>query len=152
MRTCEAGACAVTPAELAAPRGGLVCLTGTERTLKNSGRWEEGSWGNRHIIEGLEVFGKGMFTRNCNAILIAWEARNQVVVALAEKLQLPFRHNGVCQATRAQREVADVFTVCEIMCVWKTRDGCSPKFRGLFKTGRGWRNSLQICRLPLPTL
>src|SRR5688500_6064269 len=60
----------------------------------------------------LEVFGEGNvyaelqrhFDRN-------EEARNQAVVALADKLRLPLlATNGVCQATRAQREVADVFT------------------------------------------
>ncbi len=108
------GECAVTPAELAAHADGLVCLTGTETgPLKKERETGRGAGGNRHIIEWLlEVFGKGNvyaelqrhFDRN-------EEARNQVVVALAEKLQLPLlATNGVCQATRAQREVADVFT------------------------------------------
>lgn len=109
------GECAVTPAELAAHAEGLVCLTGTEtgplKREREMGR--RGDGGNRYIIEWLlEVFGKGNvyaelqrhFDRN-------EEARNQAVVALAEKLQLPLlATNGVCQATLAQREVADVFT------------------------------------------
>ena len=109
------GECAVTPAELAAHAEGLICLTGTEtgplKREREMGR--RGDGGNRYIIEWLlEVFGKGNvyaelqrhFDRN-------EEARNQAVVAIAESLQLPLlATNGVCQATRAQREVADVFT------------------------------------------
>ncbi len=109
------GECAVTPAELAAHAEGLVCLTGTETgPLKREREMGRGKM--RGIVAScewlLEVFGKGNvyaelqrhFDRN-------EEARNQAVVALAEKLQLPLlATNGVCQATLAQREVADVFT------------------------------------------
>ena len=108
------GECAVTPEELAAFAEGLICLTGTDAGPlgrdKQKGRWDDGQI---HILEWLlEVFGKGNvyaelqrhFDRN-------EEVRNQAVVALARKLQLPLlATNGVCQATRAQREVADVFT------------------------------------------
>jgi error-prone DNA polymerase len=109
------GECVVTPAELAAHAEGLVCLTGTETgPLKRDGEMgRRGERDQQHSLEWLlEVFGKGNvyaelqrhFDRN-------EEARNQAVVALAQKLQLPLlATNGVCQATLAQREVADVFT------------------------------------------
>src|SRR5687767_14391416 len=109
------GECAVTPAELAAHAEGLVCLTGAAdgplggaRETRRRGDPEK----MRTVEWLLEVFGKGNvyaelqrhFDRN-------EEARNQAVVALADKLRLPLlATNGVCQATRAQREVADVFT------------------------------------------
>ncbi len=109
------GECAVTPAELAAHAEGLVCLTGTEtgplKREREIGR--RGDGGNRHIIEWLlEVFGKGnVYAELQRHFDRTEEARNQAVVALAEKLQLPLlATNGVCQATPAQREVADVFT------------------------------------------
>ena len=39
------------------------------------------------------------------------EARNQAVVEIARRFSLPLlATNGVCHASRAQREVADVFT------------------------------------------
>jgi len=109
------GECAVTPAEVAAHAEGLVCLTGAAdgplggaRETRRRGDPEK----MRTVEWLLEVFGKGNvyaelqrhFDRN-------EEARNQAVVALADKLRLPLlATNGVCQATRAQREVADVFT------------------------------------------
>ena len=106
------GECAVTPAELASHAEGLICLTGTEDgPLVSGGTRRRGDW--LSSAEWLlEVFGKGNvyaelqrhFDRN-------EESRNQAVVAVAEKLQLPLlATNGVCQATSAQREVADVFT------------------------------------------
>ena len=50
--------------------------------------------------------------RSCNDILIAMKSRAiRPWWQIAEKLQLPLlATNGVCQATPAQREVADVFT------------------------------------------
>ena len=108
------GECAVTPEELAAHAEGLICLTGTDDgpLAANGGTQRGGDWKQRNAEWLLEVFGKGNvyaelqrhFNRN-------EESRNQAVVAVAEKLQLPLlATNGVCQATPAQREVADVFT------------------------------------------
>ncbi len=110
------GECAVTPEELAVHAEGLICLTGTDDgpLAANGGSQRDGDWERqlRNAEWLLEVFGKGNvyaelqrhFNRN-------EESRNQAVVAVAEKLQLPLlATNGVCQATPAQREVADVFT------------------------------------------
>jgi len=110
------GECAVTPEELAAHAEGLICLTGTDDgpLAANGGSQRGSDWEKqqRNAEWLLEVFGNGNvyaelqrhFNRN-------EESRNQAVVAVAEKLQLPLlATNGVCQATPAQREVADVFT------------------------------------------
>jgi len=109
------GECAVTPEELAAHAEGLICLTGADDgPLANGGSQRGSDWERqqRNAEWLLEVFGNGNvyaelqrhFNRN-------EESRNQAVVAVAEKLQLPLlATNGVCQATPAQREVADVFT------------------------------------------
>jgi error-prone DNA polymerase len=109
------GECAVTPAELAAHADGLICLTGTETgLLKRNGKM--GSRGERETQRALEwllqVFGKGnVYAELQRHFDRAEEAHNQAVVSLAEKFQLPLlATNGVCQATLAQREVADVFT------------------------------------------
>ncbi len=109
------GECAVTPAELAAHAEGLICLTGTDTgPLKREGEMgRRGAGGNRYIVEWLlDVFGKGnVYAELQRHFDRDEEARNQSVVALAEKLRLPLlATNGVSQATLAQREVADVFT------------------------------------------
>ena len=110
------GECAVTPEELAAHAEGLVCLTGAA----DGPFAAEGKSPKRADLEKLlsraewllEVFGKGnVYAELQRHFDRDQERRNQVVIAVAEKLQLPLlATNGVCQATLAQREVADVFT------------------------------------------
>lgn len=108
------GECAITPAELAAHAEGLVCLTGAadgplgERETRRQGDTEK----IRTVNWLLDVFGKGnVYAELQRHFDRTEEARNQAVIALAEKLQLPLlATNGVCQSTLAQREVADVFT------------------------------------------
>jgi DNA polymerase III alpha subunit len=110
------GECAVTPDELAEYAEGLVCLTGADdgpfgkafhhRDTKNT---EEAQ---RRVEWLIDVFGR----RNVYAELQRHlnreeEARNQAVLEIARKFKLPLlATNGVCHATRAQREVTDVFT------------------------------------------
>ncbi|MEA2207148.1 MAG: error-prone polymerase [Blastocatellia bacterium] len=107
------GECAVTPDELAAHAAGLVCLTGvddgplakfiregdSEKTMR-TGEWL------------VDVFGKGnVYAELQRHFNREEEARNQAVVAVARSLRLPLlATNGICYATRAQRQVADVFT------------------------------------------
>ena len=107
------GECAVTPAELAAHAEGLICLTGTEDgPLVADERAGRGSDWPKIAEWLLEVFGKGnVYAELQRHFNRSEESRNQAVVAVAEKLKLPLlATNGVCQATSAQREVADVFT------------------------------------------
>src|SRR5205807_5541192 len=60
----------------------------------------------------VEVFGKGnVYAELQRHFNREEEARNQAVVEIARRLQLPLlATNGVGHATAAQREVADVFT------------------------------------------
>ena len=109
------GECAVTPAELSAHAEGLICLTGTETGPlgRDKGKGRRGERDSERTINWLlEVFGKGnVYAELQRHFQRDEEARNQVVVALAEKFKLPLlATNGVGQATMAQREVADVFT------------------------------------------
>ena len=107
------GECAITLDELAAYAEGLVCLTGAEDgplalDINHSGHREE-----TKITERLiEIFGRenvyAELQRHFNRVE---EARNHTVIEIARRLRLPLlATNGICYATRVQRQVADVFT------------------------------------------
>jgi error-prone DNA polymerase len=115
------GECAVTPDELAEYAEGLVCLTGghdgplakalNHRALNH--RDTENAEEARRRAEWLvDVFGKGnVYAELQRHFNREEEARNQAVLEIARRLTLPLlATNGVCHATRAQREVTDVFT------------------------------------------
>src|SRR5437667_5630569 len=107
------GECAVTRDELAAHAEGLICLTGgCDGPLAQSINHR----GHREVEEAAErlidIFGKGSvyaeLQRHFNR---AEEARNHALIEIARRLRLPLlATNGVGYATRAQRQVADVFT------------------------------------------
>ncbi len=101
------GECSVTAEELAEYAEGLICLTGVEDgpllaagSAQRSAEWL------------IEIFGKGnVYAELQRHFNRADEARNQLVVEIAQRLNLPLlATNGVCHATTAQRELADVFT------------------------------------------
>jgi len=110
------GECAVLPDELAGYAKGLVCLTGghdgplakalNHRDTENMGEAQ----GRAEWL--VEVFGKGnVYAELQRHFNREEEARNQAVLEIARRLALPLlATNGVCHATRAQREVTDVFT------------------------------------------
>jgi error-prone DNA polymerase len=93
---------AVTEADLAEHAAGLICLTGAED--RNS------------KIEALsrlcEIFGRqNVYVELQRHFDRRQEARNQRAVQAARALGLPLiATNGVCYATLAEREIADVFT------------------------------------------
>ena len=110
-----AGECAVTREELAEHAKGLICLTGTDDGPLGSiieGDPNSAKQAQRNVEWLLNVFGK----KNVYAELQRHfnrdeEARNQAVIDLARRNRLPLlATNGVCHATQARREVADVFT------------------------------------------
>ncbi|MBA2705347.1 MAG: error-prone DNA polymerase [Blastocatellia bacterium] len=110
------GECAVTPEELAAHAEGLICLTGAAdgplgKTLQRRDA-EGGVDAQRRAAWLIDVFGKhNVYAELQRHFNREEEARNQAVVEIARRLQLPLlATNGVSHATAAQREVADVFT------------------------------------------
>jgi len=107
------GECAVTPDELAEYAEGLVCLTGDNdgpiaKTLNHRGHREA----ERTTEQLIEIFGReNVYAELQRHFNRAEEARNHAVIEIARRLKLPLlATNGVCYATRAQRQVADVFT------------------------------------------
>src|SRR5258705_282875 len=110
------GECSVTPDELAEYAEGLICLTGAEdgpiaKAFHHRGT-ENTEEAQRRAEWLVDVFGKGNvyaeLQRHFNRVE---EARNQAVLEIARRLTLPLlATNGVCHATRAQREVTDVVT------------------------------------------
>jgi error-prone DNA polymerase len=107
------GECAVTPDELAAYAEGLVCLTGGSdgplaQSINHRGHRET-----EETAESLvDVFGKGnVYAELQRHFNRAEEGRNHALIEIARLLHLPLlATNGVGYATRAQRQVADVFT------------------------------------------
>jgi len=107
------GECAVTPDELAEYAEGLVCLTGDHDgpIAKNINHR-----GHREALKTTEwlidIFGKeNVYAELQRHFNRAEEAHNHAVIEIARRLKLPLlATNGVCYATRAQRQVADVFT------------------------------------------
>ena len=110
------GECAITPDELAAYADGLICLTGGHdgplaQALHH--RDSENTKDAQRRAEWLvSVFGKGnVYAELQRHFNRDEEARNQVVVEIAQRLGLSLlATNGVCHASPARREVSDVFT------------------------------------------
>ena len=107
------GECAVTLDELTEYGDGLVCLTGDR-----DGPWasvinHRDTEGSQRITEKLiNIFGKeNVYAELQRHFNRDEEARNHAVIEIARRLKLPLlATNGVCYATRGQRQVADVFT------------------------------------------
>ena len=108
----KAGECSVTPTELAEYAGGLVCLTGDNKGPLWSDTNQTLSIKEQRAEWLMEVFGKkNVYAELQRHFDRTEEARNQAVIGIARRLKLPLlATNGVCHATRAQREVTDVFT------------------------------------------
>jgi error-prone DNA polymerase len=110
------GECAVSPDELAEYAKGLVCLTGGHdgplAKALNPRDTENTEEAQRRAAWLIDVFGKGnVYAELQRHFNREEEARNQAVLEVARRLALPLlATNGVCHATRAQREVTDVFT------------------------------------------
>jgi error-prone DNA polymerase len=107
------GECAVTLDELAEYANGLACLTG-DGAGPLADRINHGDTeGAQRITEKLiDIFGsENVYAELQRHFNRDEEARNHAVIEMARRLKLPLlATNGVCYATRAQRQVADVFT------------------------------------------
>jgi error-prone DNA polymerase len=107
------GECAVTLDELAEYADGLVCLTGAEEGPVTIALNHRGHREAEPIAEKLiDIFGReSVYAELQRHFNRDEEARNHAVIELARRLKLPLlATNGVCYATRQQRQVADVFT------------------------------------------
>ena len=104
---------AATLEELRAYSEGLICLTGDEKGPLTRAMQHGGTKEGRHCLEELiSIFGKtNVYVELQRHFHREQEAGNQAAIALARELHLPLlATNGVCYATIAEREIADVFT------------------------------------------
>jgi error-prone DNA polymerase len=109
------GECAVTKDELAGHAEGLICLTGgSDGPLRfnHHGDTEDTEKTPKTAEWLIDVFGQGnVYAELQRHFNRDEEAGNHSVLEIARRLKLPLlATNGVCHATRAQRQVADVFT------------------------------------------
>ena len=107
------GECAVTLDELAEYAEGLVCLTGAEDgPIANEFNHRGHREAETTTEQLIDIFGReNVYAELQRHFNRDEEARNHEVIEIARKLKLPLlATNGVCYATRPQRQVADVFT------------------------------------------
>jgi error-prone DNA polymerase len=104
---------AVTLDELAAYAEGCVCLTGDSEGPLAAAIHRRDKDGAVTVTEKLiEIFGpENVYAELQRHFNRHEEARNHAVIEMARRLKLPLlATNGVSYATRAERQVADVFT------------------------------------------
>jgi error-prone DNA polymerase len=98
--------------ELQGNTNGLICLTGDEQGPLAIALRKGGASAGREVLHKLtSLFGRGSvyveLQRHSSRVQ---ESRNQAAVELARELHLPLlATNGVCYATAAERQIADVF-------------------------------------------
>jgi error-prone DNA polymerase len=105
-------------AELQGHAEGLICLTGDEHGPLAHALDHGGTSAARALLQQIVSIFKNE-NRDCEHVYVELqrhgdrfqEARNQAAISLARELHLPLlATNGVCYATPAEREIADVFT------------------------------------------
>ncbi|MFN2530039.1 MAG: DNA polymerase III subunit alpha [Pyrinomonadaceae bacterium] len=109
----KAGECIITPMELAEYANGLICLTGhDEGPLAEAIKRSDYDDACKSAEWLLAVFGKdNVYAELQRHFNRDDEAHNQAMIEIARRYHLPLlATNGVCYATPARREVADVFT------------------------------------------
>jgi error-prone DNA polymerase len=102
---------------------GLVCLTGDERGPLAHALQNGGVDAARLILQKLvAIFGQqNVYVELQRHRNRPQESRNQAAIALAREFHLPLlATNGVCYATAAEREIADVFTCIKNKCRFDT--------------------------------
>src|SRR5215469_11678945 len=91
----------------------LICLTGDEKGPLALALQQGGIEQGRSCLEALvSIFGKtNVYVELQRHFHRDQEAKNQAAIEFAKELKLPLlATNGVCYATIAEREIADVFT------------------------------------------
>src|SRR5579864_5936212 len=99
--------------ELQGNTNGLICLTGDEQGPLAIALRKGGAAAGREVLHQLtSLFGRGnVYVELQRHSSRVQESRNQAAVELARELHLPLlATNGVCYATPAERQIADVFT------------------------------------------
>jgi error-prone DNA polymerase len=100
-------------AELKDHSEGLICLTGDESGPLAQALAQGGIPTARSLLHQLiQIFGRdNVYVELQRHADRSEEARNQTAITLARELHLPLlATNGVCYATPAERQIADVFT------------------------------------------
>ncbi len=113
LRTNKKTVATVGLAELQGHTEGLICLTGDENGPLAHALARDGMAGGRHLLRQLiSIFGsQNVYVELQRHADRFQEARNQAAVSLARERGLPLlATNGVCYATPAERQIADVFT------------------------------------------
>ena len=113
LRTQKKSIATASLAELQTHSEGLICLTGDESGPLAHALAQGGEVAARQILHQLtEIFGReNVYVELQRHADRFQEARNQAAVTLARELHLPLlATNGVCYATPAERQIADVFT------------------------------------------
>ncbi len=126
LRTPKKTAATATLAELQSHAEGLICLTGDENGPLAHALANGGIPAARKLLQQIVAIFNGNSNNNSkNAndghenVYVELqrhgdrfqEARNQAAISLAHELHLPLlATNGVCYATPAERQIADVFT------------------------------------------
>ena len=100
-------------AELQNHAEGLICLTGDENGPLAHALAKDGMAGGRQLLRQLiSIFGReNVYVELQRHADRFQESRNQAAISLAQERRLPLlATNGVCYATPAERQIADVFT------------------------------------------
>ena len=113
LRTPKNTLAIATLPELTNHSAGLICLTGDESGPLAHALAQGGIPDARSLLHQLtETFGReNVYVELQRHADRSEEARNQAAITLASELHLPLlATNGVCYATPAERQIADVFT------------------------------------------
>ncbi len=109
--------------ELQAHAQGVICLTGDEHGPLAHALNTGGLPAGRQLLQKLiSIFGpENVYVELQRHFNRHQEARNQAAAGLAREMHLPLlATNGVCYATMAEREIADVFTCIRSKCRLET--------------------------------
>jgi error-prone DNA polymerase len=113
IRTPKNTVAIATLTELKDHSAGLICLTGDESGPLAHALAQGGLPDARSLLHQLtEIFGReNVYVELQRHAERSEEARNRAAITLARELHLPLlATNGVCYATPAERQIADVFT------------------------------------------
>src|SRR6267142_4990139 len=119
MRCDKSVVATVTLGEMRWHAEGLICLTGDEKGPLALALQRGGIDAGRRLLRDLiGVFGQeDIYVELQRHFNRHQEARNQAAVTLARELRLPLlATNGVCYATAAERQIADVFCCIKNKC------------------------------------